>query len=60
MDERKKQEALKGAAALIQRSGGKVNRMARNVTPPSKPGIKMWGALDCLVNYGGYFIVKET
>lgn len=59
MDEREKQEALKEAAARIQRNGGKVNKMARNVKPPPKPGIKLWGALDCLAKYGGYFIIKD-
>lgn len=59
MDENEKRTALKEAAARIQRNGGKVNKMLRNIDPPAKPGIKVWGALDCLVKYGGYFIIKE-
>ncbi len=60
MNEKERSVALNKAAARIKRNGGSINHAARNVEPPPKPGIKLWGALDCLANYGGYYIKKET
>lgn len=60
MDEKMKKEALEVATARIIRSGGKVNKMRRTITPPKKPGIKLLGSLDCLVTYGNYHIIKEV
>lgn len=59
MDAYQQRMALKEAAACIQRNGGKVNTMRRIVKPPPEPGIKLWGALDCLAKYGGFYIIKE-
>ncbi len=62
-DQRK---AIEDAKFRIKNNGGKVEKLTiggklfRRVTIPPRPGLKVWAAIDCLVNYGGYFAIRET
>lgn len=59
-------KAIEDAKIRIQNNGGKVEtltekdgRQFRRVTIPSRPGLKVWSSIDCLVNYAGYFAIRE-
>lgn len=53
MDEQEKQDAIENAESLIKRNGGGLGKKPKTVSI-TRPGIKALGAVDCLVNYGGY------
>ena len=57
---------IKAAEACVQRNGGRIRHLrkagkivSKTVMAPKRPGIKVLGALDCLANYGGYYVIKE-
>jgi hypothetical protein len=50
---------VRDAISRIQNNGGKVKQVSRIIEPPSKPGLKVLSAMDCLVNYASYRIVKR-
>ncbi|MCK5602227.1 hypothetical protein KAR91_10170 [Candidatus Pacearchaeota archaeon] len=55
-------EKIKEAQTRIRNNGGKINLFQRNVimSRTARPGLKVWAAIDCLVNYGGYFFRWEV
>jgi hypothetical protein len=57
MDERTR-KAIFDAKICISENGGVIRNPTKQIVRPIKPGLKVLAALDCLVNYGGYTIVK--
>ncbi len=59
-------KAIEDAKIRIQNNGGKVETFTtkdgathKRITLPSRPGLKVWSSIDCLVNYAGYFAIRE-
>ena len=53
---------IKEAQTRIQNGGGKINQFQRSITMPysTRPGLKVGAAIDCLVNYDGFFFRWEV
>ena len=58
MDEATKQQKIKEAKIRISENGGVIRNPTRTIVAPSKPGLKVLAAIDCLVNYAGYKVIK--
>lgn len=57
MDQNTEQK-IKEAKIRISENGGILRNTTKQVVPPPRPGLKVLAALDCLVKYAGYTIVK--
>lgn len=66
MNEQQRQEMVEEAKARIKRNGGRIGHKLnkinghkiKTVSTPRAPGIKVLGAVDCLVNYDGYIYLN--
>jgi len=58
MDERTK-KAIFDAKICISENGGVIRNPTRQIVSPTRPGLKVLAAIDCLVNYGGYTVAEE-
>jgi hypothetical protein len=52
-------ERIKEAKIRISENGGVINNLTKTVKSPSRPGLKVLAALDCLAKHAGYRIIKE-
>lgn len=48
---------LKSATECVSRNGGSVRD--NRVTAPKRPGIKVWGAIDYLVNHQKHTVIMK-
>lgn len=49
------------AKKCVLNNGGSINNPNKTIKFKDAypgPGLKVWGAIDCLINYGGYVLVK--
>lgn len=58
MDERTKED-IKTSKIRIRNNGGEVREMAKLIILPPRTGLKVWSAIDCLVNYASYHAIRE-
>ena len=49
-------QTIEDAKIRIRNHGGKINQFQQSIVMlrSARPGLKVWAAIDCLVNYGGY------
>lgn len=65
MNESEKEKAVSAAKARLSRNGIKVNdfvqdgRRVKQVFVNGNAGIKVWGAVDCLVNLGNFTLIRN-
>ncbi len=58
MDEHTR-KAIFDAKLCISENGGVIRNPTRQIVSPTRPGLKVLAAIDCLVNYSGYTVEKE-
>ncbi len=58
MNERTR-KAIFNAKICISENGGTIRNPTKQIVAPTKPGLKVLSAMDCLVNYAGYQIIEE-
>jgi len=53
------EQTRKIAIRRINDNGGRVNEKDKTIAKPQHPGIKVLGAIDCLINYFKYSIAVD-